>query len=157
VRQQHSVLPLQFKKGENRESLKLTGKEVFSLTGIADSSFTEAEQKMKRRRYVDGIEKWEKGKEYTTKKLKSKMGENLLALGNELYNGAMDDSYKSAVGDIEVGDYEAALEHLSSTRNFGKKGDASLPANLSTIETKTKQLLKARDELLELIKPEEEE
>ncbi len=30
------VLPLQFKKGENKDSLGLTGKEVYSITGITD-------------------------------------------------------------------------------------------------------------------------
>ena len=30
------VLPLQFKRGENRESLGLTGRETFDITGIAD-------------------------------------------------------------------------------------------------------------------------
>ncbi|GBE26160.1 aconitate hydratase [bacterium BMS3Bbin03] len=30
------VLPLQFKKGENKDSLGLTGKEVYSITGISD-------------------------------------------------------------------------------------------------------------------------
>jgi len=31
------VLPLQYKKGENAEKLGLTGKEVFSITGVAQN------------------------------------------------------------------------------------------------------------------------
>jgi aconitate hydratase len=41
------VLPLQFKPGENRESLGLTGEEVFEITGLADGSSVPRELEVK--------------------------------------------------------------------------------------------------------------
>jgi aconitate hydratase len=35
------ILPLQFKAGENRESLGLSGRELFSITGVEDAEARE--------------------------------------------------------------------------------------------------------------------